>query len=373
MTPTAQLSFPDEDEIARIAALSDAAERNRLITDSYSKLSAEVERRIQGHANWCTYATWASRQAGVTIRHQDLVNVLRDRIHCALRLHGIAEGLLEPLEECGLDILQIAVDAIDELGPLRRSSGAVSRGNRKVFEEIALVFSRWLTLFPDVRSISDADLETFGERLTPGPAPDGQDMLREAFTNYRNAAANPDTSERAQLVLLADLQIGFHEQIRLQPDIKEALDGALLEPGDIADFLHEKLTGHEGRIGTLMRGLWGAVNSPARRLSEMLARHIQEQVRIVITENLMSLWLPPDQELRLGRDLTRPFPDALRTLTDPGLLKLLEEFQSAPDSEEQSGVKDWANFKDRMGFIACLFRAYIDDRSLYGSPVAFSG
>ena len=50
MTPTAQLSFPDENEIVRIAALADAAERNRQITDSYSKLSAEVERRIQGHA-----------------------------------------------------------------------------------------------------------------------------------------------------------------------------------------------------------------------------------------------------------------------------------------------------------------------------------
>jgi hypothetical protein len=47
-------------------------------------------------------------------------------------------------------------------------------------------------------------------------------------------------------MLPADLQIGFHEQIRLQPDIKAAMDGALLEPGDIADFLAEKLTGTKG-------------------------------------------------------------------------------------------------------------------------------
>ncbi|HEU5020309.1 MAG TPA: hypothetical protein VFT60_00415 [Bryobacteraceae bacterium] len=370
MTPTAQLSFPGENEIACIAALTNAAERNRQITDSYSKLSAEIERRIQGQANWCTYATWASRQAGVTIRHEDLVNVLRDRIHGVLRLRGFAEALLERVEEDGLSILQIVMNTIEDLGPLRRSSEAVGRGNRKVFEEIGLVFSRWLTMFPDIHSISDADLLAFGQQLTPGAAPEGQDMLREAFTNYRNAAAISDGPERAQLMLLADLQIGFHEQIRLQPDIKEALDGALLEPGDIADFLHEKLTGHEGRIGRLMRAVWGEMESPARRLSEMLARHIHEEVRILITENLMSLWLPPDQELRLGRDLTRPFPEALRTLTDPALLKMLEQFQSAPDSSEQSGVKDWANFKDRMGFIACLFRSYIDDRNLYGSPAA---
>ena len=58
MTPTTQLSFPDENEIARIAALTDAAERNTRITDSYSKLSAEVDRRIQGHADlWITEYT----------------------------------------------------------------------------------------------------------------------------------------------------------------------------------------------------------------------------------------------------------------------------------------------------------------------------
>ena len=134
MTPTTQLSFPDENEIARIAALTDAAERNTRITDSYSKLSAEVDRRIQGHANWCTYATWASRQAGVTIRHEDLVDVLRDRIHAAVRLPGFAETLLDWADEGALNVLQIIVDAIDAIGPLRRSSEAVGRGNRKVFE-----------------------------------------------------------------------------------------------------------------------------------------------------------------------------------------------------------------------------------------------
>ncbi|HEY4085360.1 MAG TPA: hypothetical protein VGM43_05450 [Bryobacteraceae bacterium] len=368
MTPTPQSSFPDENEVARVAALTDAADRNTHITDSYSKLSAELGRRIQGHANWCTYATWASRQAGMTIRHKDLVNVLRDRIQCALQLSGMAKGVFEHLEEGGLNVLQIVVDAIDELGPLKRSSEVVGEGNQKVFGDIGLIISRWLTMFPDIASISDADLQRFGERLQPGPPPQGQDMLRQAFTNYRAAARTSDAGERIQLMLLANVQIAFHEQIRLQPEMQAALDGSLLEPGDIADFIEAKLTGHEGRIGTLLRGLWGEVQSPARRLSEILARHIQEQVRILITENLMSLWLPPDQELRLGRDLTRPFPEALRTLTDPALLALLQQFEATPDSEAQSGVKDWANFKDRMGYIACMFRAYIDDRNLYGSP-----
>ncbi len=206
------------------------------------------------------------------------------------------------------------------------------------------------------------------QQLTAGPAPEGQDLLKQAFTNYRNAARSANAGEKIQLMLLADLQIGFHEQIRLQPDIKSAMDGALLEPGDIADFLAEKLTGNEGRIGRAIERLWGIVESPVQRFSRMLADHIHEEVRTLITENLMSLWLPPDQELRLGRDLTRPFPEALQTLSDPALLKLFDEFRSTADSETGSGVKDWANFDDRMGFIADLFRAYIDDRNLNVSP-----
>src|SRR5580700_4931065 len=180
MTPAPQLTFPDEAEVGRIAAMTDAAARNRLITDAYSRLSAEVARRIEGHANWCTYATWASRQAGVTIRHEDLVDVLRERMRRALHLRGFAETMLEWVEEGALDLLQVVVNAVDELGPLKRSSEAVGRGNRKVFEEIGLQFSRWLAAFPDIRQITDADLESFSQQLKPGPAPDGQDLLKQA-------------------------------------------------------------------------------------------------------------------------------------------------------------------------------------------------
>src|SRR5580658_7413603 len=114
-------------------------------------------------------------------------------------------------------------------------------------------------VFPDIHQISDAGMESFSQQLTAGPAPEGQDLLKQAFTNYRNAARSANAGAKIQRMLLADLQIGLHEQIRLQPDIKAAMDGALLEPGDIADFLAEKLTGHEGRIGRAMERLWGMV------------------------------------------------------------------------------------------------------------------
>ena len=62
-------------------------------------------------------------------------------------------------------------------------------------------------------------------------------MLMQAFRNYRVAARAADPNEKAQLMLLANLEIGFHEQTRLQPEIEGALNGALFKPGDLADLL----------------------------------------------------------------------------------------------------------------------------------------
>ena len=46
--------------------------RNLQITQCYYELSAAFALRTGPVANWCTFATWASKQAGQTIRKQDL-------------------------------------------------------------------------------------------------------------------------------------------------------------------------------------------------------------------------------------------------------------------------------------------------------------
>ncbi len=366
--PVFQSSFPSESEVARIVALPDPAARNRQITEAYWKLSTEVDRRILGDANWCTFATWASRQAGVTIRHEDLTDVLRDRLRNSLKIRGIIGKLIGILEEGGLDLFQLVVDSVSNLGPLKRSAKAVARGNRKVFEEIGLQFARWLTLFADIRSITDAEMDSFCLNLTPGQPPEGQDLLRKAFGNYRAAARATDDKENAELMLLANLQIGFHEQMRLQPDIQAALDGAVLEPRDLADPLMNVLALRQGRISRILRALWPFRESPLEKLTMALAREVQEEVRMLSTEQLMSLSLPPGEVVQLGRDLTRPFPAILQTLTNPDLLELLAGVGPIPDTERGSHVKDWADFKDRIRFIADLFRAYRDDQHLFDTP-----
>jgi hypothetical protein len=361
-------SFPSETEVAQIAELTNAAFRNQQITEAYWKLSAEVARRISGHANWCTFATWASRQAGVTIRHEDLANVLRERLRQSWKIGGFEAWLINLLLEVNLDVLQLVVDSVSEEGPLKRSSEAVGDGNRKVFEEIGLQFARWLTQFPNIQSITGAEMEAFSSKLTDGRPPQGQDLLRQAFDNYRAASLAQDPKERAELILLANLRIGYHEQVRLQHDIKASLDGALIEPSDLAARLVPKLSQRPSKAARAINVVWFFGESPLQKVTKALVKDVHLEVRKLITENLMSLWLPPADVVQLGRDLARPFPDNLRTLANADVRQLLASFDPTPASESGSGAQDWANLHQRMRFIANLFRAYGEEKNIFEAP-----
>jgi hypothetical protein len=90
---------PTVEEVRRITAISNPVIRNLEITYCYARLSAAMVRRTGPCANWCTYATWASRQAGRTIRGEDLVETLRSRLH-------VDAGLLHPLSALGRRLLR---------------------------------------------------------------------------------------------------------------------------------------------------------------------------------------------------------------------------------------------------------------------------
>ena len=65
--------IPSLDDVQRIASVSDPILRNLQITQAYHDLSAAMARLTGIGANWCTLATWASKQAGQSIRREDLV------------------------------------------------------------------------------------------------------------------------------------------------------------------------------------------------------------------------------------------------------------------------------------------------------------
>lgn len=287
-------------EVEEIAGLPDPVIRNLRITECYSRLAAAME---SGCANWCTYATWASRQAGRTIRGEDLIYRLQGELrHDAELLHPIRSfwrwllrlGLLRPNTWFGA--LHTPFDAFE------LASDAVARGNLKVFAEIGLVFARY---------------------LDDGTVPAAPPLLRRAFARYAGAPSLEQT-------VLANLEIGLHEQTRLQPEIREAMDAAL---------------------------------SPERRiLTWPLQRKLTQLSRQVITESLMVLTLP-GQVLWLGRHL-----EAAGEVVDPELRELMARYEPVPPAVDDCGAQDWSVLEQRMHYIVHLFRAYHEDEALGSAP-----
>jgi hypothetical protein len=303
---------PGIEEVEQIAGLSDPVIRNLRITECYSRLAAAV---TADGANWCTFATWASRQAGRTIRGEDMLAALK------LELGRDAE-LLHPLDSFWRAIVRRGLfNRESALGrcvwslhtPLDAfplASDAVARGNRKVFAEIGLEFARYLALGSD-------------EFLAGCPDPE----LRQAFTHLA-------TGDR-DLVVLANLEIGLHEQTRLQPEIREALDAALA---------HEQ--------GLLKRILgWP------------LQRRLTRFARESITRSLLVLSLP-GTTLYLGRTLVIALPAS----SNAELLALLARYEPVAPAPDDCGAHDWSVLDQRMHYIVHLFRGFHDRRELATPP-----
>ena len=293
------------EDVERIAALDDPVIRNLQITECYSRLAAAMPSR---GANWCTFATWASRQAGRTIRGEDLLYRLQGELRRdAELLHPIQSfwrwllrrGLLR--KDTWFGALHTPFDAFE------LASDAVARGNLKVFAEIGLVFARW---------------------LDDGAMPTEPPLLRQAFSRY-------EQNRSAEQLVLANLEIGFHEQTRLQPEIREAMEAAT----------------------TPDRRLW------KRILGWPLQRKLTQLSRELITESFMVLTLP-DRVLALGRNLEF----AASAPADEELAELIGRYEPVPPAIDDCGAQDWSVLTQRMHYIVHLFRAYHEDATLASAP-----
>jgi hypothetical protein len=305
------------DEVRRIAAIRSPVLRNLEITHAYSRLAADIAARGGGAgANWCTFATWASRQAGATIRGEDTIDRLTDRLG--------GGSLLHPARTFGRWLLRRGLfDASSRLGAVMKrfhtpfdavelASDAVARGNLKVFEEIALVFAQWLE----------------GERSISEP------LLVSAFEGYESGR-----------LLYANLCIGLHEQTRLQPEICEALDAPYVTAEELGRML-------SGTSRPLLAKAVGTLALPIQRPLANLARE-------AITHSLMILALP-ERRLFLGANLPDPAP------FPADAAELVARFE--PAGVDDCGAKDWSSLDERMHYISHLFRAFVSDASLTSAP-----
>jgi hypothetical protein len=350
---------PSVGDIAVIGACPHPVVRNLRITQAYHELSRAVADTVGPGANWCTFATWASKQAGQTIRGDDLGRRIEqvfagsDAVQFIVgRLRELRRALARGIEA---DVVLKALrDACAPLFIVARVADAVGRGNKKVFDEIGLEFARFLAPGPR---------ERFFEGLRPGDPPDGQRLLAAAFRGYERARAAGDAKLRVERMLLANLQIGLHEQTRLQPEIAEALNTCVPDLQALKQRVLDVLVPPGVRATRRAR----VERTVVDRVCAPVVERLRALVRAEVTAELMTLALPGGV-LRLGRDVTGAFPPSLVTLTDPELATFLEAVDPTPNTPLGSGTEDWAVLRDRMHFIADLFRARHDDSALFHGP-----
>ncbi len=361
---------PTLDEIDRIARFGDPIIRNLQITQCYSEISQSVAGLTGFSANWCTFATWASKQAGQTIRQEDLIRAFEERFYRSAEISAALEGIISKLTRIG-PRLQAHVPrapilrALNPGAAFARASAAVARGNKKVFDEIGREFARFLIVFRDDTNFDRDKTARFCAALRPGEPPDGQRLLSEAFTTYCEARFQ-NGKEKTELMLLANLCAGFHEQIRLQPEIAEALNAAL---GNTDELKRNLLTILVRSFSSRARAHPLLGDRPhLDAISAQLTQEVNRLIRQVITDHLMTLHLSGTETLRLGRDLTGTFPQMLGRIRHPRLREMLARVDTTPDSLSESGTEDWADFEDRMHFIADFFRVYQERRHLFEAP-----
>jgi hypothetical protein len=351
-------------DVEAICRHADPVLRNLRITQAYHELSVGLAACTGEAANWCTFATWASRQAGQTIRQEDLARTIEAGLGGAEEIGVALTRLSEVVRVAGrvADRSILAATVREAASPARaaeRASEAVARGNLKVFEEIGREFARFVAALHEG---GDAPGRV-AAGLRPGPPPDGQDLLRAAFAGYGRAIAATSVGGRAEQLLLANLRIGLHEQTRLQPEIAHALDAPVAHPREVKERLLARLFPDAPGLAQRLEKEEG----PLDRVVDRLVQGVRRRVREVLTEHLMTLDLPGGR-LRLGADVIGTCPPHLLRPQDAELCALLTTIDPAPGSTAGSAAHDWADLGQRMHFIGELFRTRQEDTALLQAP-----
>lgn len=200
------------------------------------------------------------------------------------------------------------------------SGGELADGNREIFKNIAPHFARFNRIFRNSENrnnpqaikefMSEFDrLEKKGHKVA---------HLRKGFEAYIAAMNETDTNAKQEHMLRGNLLLGYHEQ-------KNVVDG----------HLKRSMTSVLGKTG--------------RKLGTLM---------------LMDLRFPWEN-IRIANDVPGGYPRHLRTIEDPETWKVIKTVDPTPHSTRGSGVSDYSDFKDRIHFIADLFRTRHTEQRLW--------
>ncbi len=353
------------DDVDRIIGLdTDPVLRNLLITQCYHDLSLGLSWFLgEEDLNWCNFATWASRTAGHFIRDEEVPTALRTEIENSEVYKRTKKQLAER---------QGAISEGIDLGSMLNLPGSIAGdvceqitlGNLKVFSELAPLFARMIREFARDRSPDPARLEAIVSTLAEGPTrTGGQTLLRSACTHYFEAIGEENPKKKAEKILLANGEVGLHEQIRLQPHIAASLDAPVAVT--MEEVAHAPL-----------RLLPSSARHEAEAIIERLIHPIVNELERVwqqaATKILMTLKVP-GQTLNLGGTLPPPsdgplYPGMLETIEHEELRELMDQYGAFHLKSFPEGISDWARLSDRMKYIFRLFRSRQKVHNLFEQP-----
>lgn len=348
-----------EQDVEKIARMADATERNYYITQSYHDFSHALRRALGDpvNANWSTFACWASKTAGESIRSEELPNVVKDLFAAERRIHRRVGWMFNALYWLtGTDLNPVD----DAAHAAREVSRQVGDGNRKVYAELGPVFARFIAALSENGETPDDRIASFAESLRPGATEEnGQQLLKEAFSHYDEARRTADEKAKAELMLLGNCLVGLHEQTRLQPNIKRAIDAPV--KGLLSDGIAKQWP---ARLAFAVLGFAG-INR------ERLLGVADDEWEKLVTRYAMDLSLPGGKEIPLGGDQVpwpTQVPEPLENLQNAELVRLLRRFDDNIRVLRREGAKNWTDLNDRMGYIVELFRSQQQDRRLFDAP-----
>jgi hypothetical protein len=345
---------------AIIGLHADPVVRNLLITQSYHDLSTAMGWLLGvEHANWCTFATWASRTAGSFIRDDEVPAHLRAAIeHTPSYLEAKARlGRLGFAfdRDC---LLRLPGEIVGDV------SAQITLGNLKVYAELGPLFALMIRAFGQDAAAPDP-LAAVLATLSEGPTEQGgQDLLRLGVANYFHAINEADAKKKAERILLANGQIGLHEQIRLQPYIADSINAPVA-----------------ASVNNVAASILRPLALPLRHRAEPLVDAIlypliaalERDWNAIATRELMTLTVP-GTTLHLGSPLP-PLPDQsmcpaiLRTIDDPDLRVLLQRYDCL-SVEPGASTRNWVLLAQRMAYILSLFRSRQMVQDFFQQPFA---
>ncbi len=146
------MTIPTAEDVERITDISDPVIRNLNITQGYYELSQAMSKYTDGNPNWCTFAVWASKQAGQSIRKEDLSRTFENLFHnspeITLLMNTLSQhsAVIKNLPEVKA-VSSFIIKFLNPDSAFEHSAQAVAEGNKKVFVEIGGEFARFLSIF----------------------------------------------------------------------------------------------------------------------------------------------------------------------------------------------------------------------------------